>query len=208
MKIRNDYDSLTVSDAEGIDRIRKSDGDDVDKLAAILSLLSDTPESAIRKMDVADFTEACRGLSFLTEEMKPQLGAKWAIDGRRYAVCYDIAHVTLAQYQDFTTLMGSGSPDRTYRLLAVFIVPEGHTYADGYDIGQVVEDAKRFPARRAAGLSAFFTQFLTSYLKTTLTYLTRKVKRLGTRGLTQGQRAERTAALKAAERLRKAKFLR
>ena len=87
--------------------------------------------------------------------------------------------MTVAQYVDFQTywLQRDNMKNIIGNLLAIFIIPKGKKYNEGYDINQVVNDIMNNIDIMTAEEILFF--FLSSYLisiKITLNYLNLKMK--------------------------------
>lgn len=154
---------------------------DYEKEVSILSLLTNKSEDEIWNMNVNNFKKLKseniwiynfnfdKGKSFKKIEIK----------GNKYNIDININNMTVAQYVDFQTywLQRDNMKNIIGNLLAIFIIPKGKKYNEGYDINQVVNDIMNNIDIMTAEEILFF--FLSSYLisiKITLNYLNLKMK--------------------------------
>ena len=99
--------------------------------------------------------------------VKDRLKNKYiTIDGVKYVVHTDFRDITTAQYIDFQTFYKDY--EKNYcNVLATFIIPEGHTYNDGYDALETAEIFReKMPVEVAENACFFFAcRSKSSYLK-------------------------------------------
>lgn len=113
---------------------------------------------------------------FLYSDIKKEKAKKhYVINGKNYTLMKNESEMTVSQYIDYQAL---GGDFRKYpaQLLSVFLVPEGHTYNDGYDKEEVEEDMLEISVVEAASIADFFTKRYIRLIQFILVYLKLKVK--------------------------------
>ena len=75
----------------------------------------------------------------------------------------DLTKVTVAQFIDYQNYIKE-TPVKFEKVLSVFIIPEGHTYNDGYDLQQAQQDMLELPFVVVQKV-AFFSQTVTNVCK-------------------------------------------
>lgn len=127
------------------------------------------PLSEVRKyMDNTDFLFA-----------KPEgnkVKRSYKINGRVYKLFKGSEEMTVAQYIDFQAVQADGFDKRPAEMLAIFLVPEGHQYNDGYDKDQQIEDMLDMSITDALGVCDFFTKRLSKSISLILTALKIRMK--------------------------------
>jgi hypothetical protein len=98
--------------------------------------------------------------------------ATYTINGRVYEVDCTPSAFTAGQYIDFTNYVKNGS--RLQDLLSVVVLPQGHTYGDGYDMQQAREDIGALPCTVGFAVVRFFALWLKRFTATSLRFLTSK----------------------------------
>lgn len=83
-------------------------------------------------------------------------------------------NISTGQYVDYVNYMKTG--DLT-KILSVFLIPEGHTYNDGYDMFKVMKDMEEISYPNATSIGFFFLRLFRIYIKLFLPFLTRKLKK-------------------------------
>ena len=116
---------------------------DLEKNIAVLSVLTSIPEDKIYDMNLQEVQDGLRQISWLTEEKykyNPNLRnlKKIVIDGEEYEIKPNINNFTVAQYLDFQHFWEKRE-EYMGNLLAVFIVPRGKKYNEGYDVIELAD---------------------------------------------------------------------
>lgn len=116
---------------------------DLEKNIAVLSVLTSIPEDKIYDMNLQEVQDGLRQISWLTEEKykyNPNLRnlKKIVIDGEEYEINPNINNFTVAQYLDFQHFWEKRE-EYMGNLLAVFIVPRGKKYNEGYDVIELAD---------------------------------------------------------------------
>ena len=121
--------------------------------------------------------------------------------GEKYDVCTDLHNFTVAQYIDFQTFYAQRKDNANIlaSLLACFIIPRGHGYAEGYD----VNDLKRkiingLDILTAEELLFFFLKRYLLSMRATANYFNWAIRRLKRKGMPTGELEARWEEVKKA----------
>lgn len=154
-----------------------------EKEVALIAFLNGMTESEVWGLNINDFQKLQVEKTWIYDFdfEKNKTFNKIEIKGNKYNVNIDIQKMNIAQYIDFQTYWSQRDNMRDIigNLLAIFIIPKGHNYNEGYDINEVVKDIKDNIDIMTAQEILFF--FLTSYqlsIKITLNYLNWKMTRM------------------------------
>ena len=134
--------------------------DDISRQVAVLAILADRSEREILSLPLPEYAALVPSADFLFTEPTPS-----NITGRGFRTLKlgswvlvpttDIRKLTTAQYIDFQTMLAGGASVEA--LLSCFLVPEGKTYCEGYEIGELHDLlADALSVRDALALKAFF----------------------------------------------------
>lgn len=115
-------------------------------------------------------------LDFLTTPI-PQVELKnsYTLNGTVYDSNINLSTLTTAQFVDYQNY-AKKSPILTNEILSVFIIPQGHSYNDGYDLEKVKEDLLDLDMATINTLAFFFKKLYLLLLDVFLTSLTYQVK--------------------------------
>lgn len=108
-----------------------------EKNIQILSLATGIDPDTIYNLDIMTVKNALDKLAWLNDfELDKKIKFdKIKLAGEKYIVDADLTHFTTAQYIDFQTLWAKKDLRKYYgNILACFIIPKGHKYADDYDV--------------------------------------------------------------------------
>lgn len=114
---------------------------DIEKEIAILSVLMDVSENEIYNLPLMELKSLLSEIEWVKHyEFKPTKikHNKMIIDGVEYEINPDINKFTVAQYLDFQNFWDKRN-EYMGNLLAVFIVPKGHKYNEGYDVIELAD---------------------------------------------------------------------
>ena len=111
---------------------------DLEKDISILAVLLNVPEDSLYDMNIMELQRLLGQMSWIKEEKyvyknKIKKMNKLVIDGKEYVVNPDINKFTVSQYLDFQNFWDKRN-ERMGNLLAVFIIPKGCKYNEGYDV--------------------------------------------------------------------------
>lgn len=179
------YEDLTIRQYADICRICRTDSDEVDKQVEILAILNECETTAILDTGLVEFSQMAKQAQFLERECEGLMSYKpakvYRIDGVDYVPTADIRKITTAQFVDLQTLQADGRTmeDKLGAMLALFLIPKGHKYGDGYDFDAVSETiSDRLSIYDALGLIAFFLRRYMRVLLDSQTYLGRELERM------------------------------
>lgn len=178
------WDTVTISQflrvREAIDKhLKKQKLNQYDATAYVvdvLSILENKPIESYNDIPAVELGKRAKELVFLSQPPKPNPATRYRIDGVDYDVALNIQNIQTGQYLDYINLIET-DPDNFARLCAIFCIPRGKTYGEGYDI-DAMENIfyEKMLMRDAMGIAFFFTKLLEAYTKTTLTSLDKALK--------------------------------
>lgn len=128
------------------------------------------PITEIGQYDVS-FLNECKNFKDI------KLEDKYTINGTTYEGFVDITKITVAQFVDYQNYMKEKEM-RFENILSVFIVPEGHTYNDGYDLAKAKEDILDMPFVVVQKVAFFLTKQLETFVQIFLYYSKEEVKKM------------------------------
>ena len=155
---------------------------DYEKEVALMAYINNMTEEDVWKMNINSFRKLQSEKKWMQEfnfDTKKTF-KKITINNNKYTVDVNLQHFSVAQYIDFQTYwpMRDNMRDIIGNILAIFIIPNGHSYNEGYDIAEVVNDIKSSIDIMTANEIIFF--FLSSYqtlMKVSVSYLKWMTKR-------------------------------
>lgn len=152
------WNDLTVEDLfkiKDIEGLQLSSDDEKNLMVA--ALLAGIDYEEIVQMPLETVRAYMDNTEFLLHEPKPIKAKRYyMIRGRKYKLLKNEMDMIVSQYIDFQAIYKDGFEKRPGELLSVMLVPEGHTYNDGYDKEQVVEDMYQMHVEEALGIIDFF----------------------------------------------------
>ena len=94
----------------------------------------------INEIPLTELGKYLEEIKFLSGELpKYKTKKEYIIKGTKYNLTDKLEKLTAGQYLDFMNI-SQHEPEAYEKLIACFLVPDGHKYADGYDIEQLYED--------------------------------------------------------------------
>lgn len=132
---------------------------------------------SVLDLDLKNFAMKCKEIEFLQKEIPNDLHVKdIKVNGREYYFDGLLGNITTAQYIDFQNYQKN---DDEYKAFSVFIIPKGHKYNDGYDMGQVFNDILDIPVPVLFSASFFFSRQFELFIKIFRRYSIKQMKKLG-----------------------------
>lgn len=130
--------------------------DPLDVIDIVYSINSrEIPYNELKKYPVSFLSEPCP---------RRPIQKQYTLNGNLYNACFDITKITTAQFVDFRNYSNSEHPTME-NLLTVCLIPDGHTYNDGYDIEQVKADVQYMPITDAQTIAFFLVNQLAVLLQ-------------------------------------------
>lgn len=147
-------------------KITAVDPEDEEGNLKIVALLEGVPYNDILNTPLTEVKEKVKKLEFLTNKPKKHLiKLKYKLGKATYVFDCTAKSITTAQFIDF------GQVDRNdlTGALAIFLIPEGKKYNEGYDLEDAKFDIDRYlSVEEALSICDFFTTLSELYLKRTL----------------------------------------
>ena len=139
---KKSFKDINLKDYKKIVEISTRELDsDLEKDIAVLAVLCDCNEDDIYNMPLNELKsllnqiEWVKGYNYTPANKLPN---KLKIDGIEYTINPDINKFTVAQYMDFQNFWDKRN-EYMGNLLAVFIIPKGHKYNEGYDVMELAD---------------------------------------------------------------------
>lgn len=138
--------------------------DETDRVLAIMDLFFG---DAVSELPLAEYNKKVKELKFLQDEVPTNhIVNKVEVNGHKYTIDALVGHISTAQYVDFTNYLKGGDDNRNIpKILAVFFIPEGHKYNDGYDMEGVIRDMGSLPIDIAMSESFFFSRQYAKFIQ-------------------------------------------
>lgn len=185
IKIKSSWDEVTVGDIvfmREVEGLQVATEDERNMMVA--ARLAGMEYGDFLQLPLGEVSSLMDRLDFIYGRPEPVKARRsYVVNGRRYDLIRDRSEMTLAQYVDFQAIQAEGFSKRPAELLAIFLVPEGHQYNDGYDREVQAADMLDLGVREALGICDFFTRrFVKSInLITTALRLRMRLRRLTAR---------------------------
>lgn len=161
------WSDVTLEQYMLIQEIKKQDSLDIMcELIKILFKIED-PES----LAYTEFLKYTQQLEFMSKDIERiPLKDTYQINGRKYNLKNNVMQLTTSQVIDYRNY--SKEDNHIAKILSVFLIPEGHTYNDGYDIEQVINDLLDLDIQTVVSILDFFTICWKEFIKVSVAYLT------------------------------------
>lgn len=101
----------------------------------------------------------------------------YIINNTKYKLFKDVEKISTAMFIDYSNYLQNNFNINNYNeFLSIFLIPETHTYNDGYDIRKVQADIDNYlPIVSAVSIADFFLSYSIRLQKTSLKFLMWKV---------------------------------
>ncbi len=131
MKIPKNWDGITVGKFAELYPVLTSDGKLVERVPALISVLSGFPLDDIKKISIEDYKRIAKHLDFLNDfEGLNKMPDSFKIDGHRYHIDTDINKMTGAQYMDLMHFLGECNNNdfliiqNLHKILSCIVIPD------------------------------------------------------------------------------------
>lgn len=148
------WQTLTVEQYQLIMQVQNSDMDAFDKEINICSMLSGKTPTDIEAMELGDYTELKKKISFVFEQ-PPQAKAKQFWKGYRFI--YDVRKINTGRFKSVQTFLQGGIIDNLHNLAACIIKPAFGKYKPELH-EKYAEDMKGAPLVAILSSMLFFCQ--------------------------------------------------
>ena len=185
MDIIDTYNKLSLRKYGEIQAITKNESlEEVDRVVAILSVLTDMSEEDILHLPLGEFSELSSKISFLSAEgfVAKRIAKKYTLGKWELIPVSDYRKLETCQYIDFKTY-ASDYESHFAELLSVILVPKGHRYNEGYDILEL-QEALRDGMNVADGVTivAFFLTLFKGLIEDSLDFSKEAAKGIKDKG--------------------------
>ena len=146
----------------------------------IIKLLTGLTDDDIDNMNIVDYQKILNSLKFLNQPISKVIPKDLIeLNNKTYNVLLYPSRMTAAQFLDYKTIMASDMNNKTARLIACFVVPEGAKYADdSYNPDDVVNDIYKYMSiEYAYGLTFFFESQYKAFATGILAYSIQEIKK-------------------------------
>ena len=172
---KRDWTNITLKDWYAIQDILSIE--DEYTTFNLLDYLYDIDSSNMTLAEVSKYSGTLSFLNDLEKYKDIQLEDKYTINGTTYTGFLDLTKVTVAQFIDYQNYIKE-TPVKFEKVLSVFIIPEGHTYNDGYDLHQAQQDMLELPFVVVQKVAFFLTKQLQTFISLFLCYLKGDMKKM------------------------------
>ena len=131
IKIPKNWDSITVGRFAELYPVLTSDGKLVERVPALISVLSGLPLDDIKTISIGDYKRIAKHLEFLNEfQGLKEMPDTFKIDGQRYHINTNINKMTGAQYMDLMHFLKECNNNdfliiqNLHKILSCVIVPD------------------------------------------------------------------------------------
>ena len=171
-----------------VDRLSDEGLTEYEREVILVSFVTGLDEDKVWDMTIGEFKANQLNTTFMKEfNVARDCNFKTIqLAGEKYDVCTDLHNFTVAQYIDFQTFYAQRKDNANIlaSLLACFIIPRGHSYAEGYDVNDLKNKMINGLDILTAEEHLFF--FLKRYLllmRATANYFNWAIRRLKRKGM-------------------------
>ena len=153
-------------------KITSSDEDEDTQILKCVGVLNDMTYDEILNLSLNDTAKLVKGTAFLyTRPEKKKVKKYYRLGGKKYFLTKDVSDMTTAQYIDYQSIANI-STELLPQFMAIFLIPKGHKYNDGYKLSDAVKDIEKdLSVEEALSLADFFVSKCSRLMKRTLLYL-------------------------------------
>lgn len=168
------WDNCPINTYYRIDECLSSERPDYEKQIELISILCDVEEDEIWALPLTEVAGLAKSIDWINKfdfdrDLKIK---KIKIGDIKCNVQPDLYNFTVAQYVDFQTYWKKGKTQNLAEMLSVFIIPEGKTYNQGYDMLEFQHlIGENVPLTTAQSLCFFFLMSLVNSIRALQIYL-------------------------------------
>lgn len=186
-----------------VDRLSDEGLTEYEREVILVSFVMGVTEDKVWDMTIGEFRANQLNTAFMKEfNVARDCNFKTiSIDGEKYDVCTDLHNFTVAQYIDFQTFYAQRKDNANIlaSLLACFIIPRGHGYAEGYDVNDLkLKIINGLDILTAEELLFFFLKRYLLSMRATANYFNWAIRRLKRKGMPTGELEARWEEVKKA----------
>lgn len=125
--------------------------DEIDRGIDLVTIIFDVDARNIPYGEFSNYLQQITKLPDIQNNEKPK--AKYTLNGTEYWMTLDYGNITTAQYIDFQNYTKN---DDLLGIVSTCLIPEGHSYNDGYDM----KDLEELSIHDGMSITAFFFRLL------------------------------------------------
>ena len=186
-----------------VDRLSDEGLTEYEREVILVSFVTGLDEDKVWDMTIGEFKANQLNTVFMKEfNVARDCNFKTiSLAGEKYDVCTDLHNFTVAQYIDFQTFYAQRKDNANIlaSLLACFIIPRGHGYAEGYDVNDLkMKIINGLDILTAEELLFFFLKRYLLLMRATANYFNWAIRRLKRKGMPTGELEARWEEVKKA----------
>ena len=186
-----------------VDRLSDEGLTEYEREVILVSFVTGLDEDKVWDMTIGEFKANQLNTAFMKEfNVARDCNFKTIqLAGEKYDVCTDLHNFTVAQYIDFQTFYAQRKDNANIlaSLLACFIIPRGHGYAEGYDVNDLkMKIINGLDILTAEELLFFFLKRYLLSMRATANYFNWAIRRLKRKGMPTGELEARWEEVKKA----------
>ncbi len=186
-----------------VDRLSDEGLTEYEREVILVSFVTGIEEDKVWDMTIGEFKANQLNTAFMKEfNVARDCNFKTIqLAGEKYDVCTDLHNFTVAQYIDFQTFYAQRKDNANIlaSLLACFIIPRGHSYAEGYDVNDLKNKMiNGLDILTAEELLFFFLKRYLLLMRATANYFNWAIRRLKRKGMPTGELEARWEEVKKA----------
>ena len=171
-----------------VDRLSDEGLTEYEREVILVSFVMGVAEDKVWDMTIGEFKANQLNTAFMKEfNVARDCNFKTiSIDGEKFDVCTDLHNFTVAQYIDFQTFYAQRKDNANIlaSLLACFIIPRGHGYAEGYDVNDLkLKIINGLDILTAEELLFFFLKRYLLLMRATANYFNWAIRRMKRKGM-------------------------
>lgn len=186
-----------------VDRLSDEGLTEYEREVILVSFVMGVTEDKVWDMTIGEFKANQLNTAFMKEfNVARDCNFKTiSLAGEKYDVCTDLHNFTVAQYIDFQTFYAQRKDNANIlaSLLACFIIPRGHGYAEGYDVNDLkLKIINGLDILTAEELLFFFLKRYLLLMRATANYFNWAIRKLKKKGMPTGELEARWEEVKKA----------
>lgn len=171
-----------------VDRLSDEGLTEYEREVILVSFVTGLSEDKVWDMTIGEFKANQLNTAFMKEfNVARDCNFKTIqLAGEKYDVCTDLHNFTVAQYIDFQTFYAQRKDNANIlaSLLACFIIPRGHSYAEGYDVNDLKDKMiNGLDILTAEELLFFFLKRYLLSMRATANYFNWAIRRMKRKGM-------------------------
>lgn len=183
IRIPKDWNGVSIDQWKEMVEVAQEEGlSPIDLNIEFISILSGIEVDDILALPLGELGKINKEIEFIGTAPEPAKDVKksYKIAGKKYNVFKNLGEIQTSQYLDFQNY--SRDMDKNIgEILAVFLIPDGHKYNDGYDLDETIKAIKGndgIHVRDALALMSFFGSLFLKSILSSLQYSTKEVRKM------------------------------